>query len=520
MERNLLMSRNITVTESQVLDKDHGTSAKTVANDLDSQAVHFHSENNSISAQPAPRRRATRMLQGYIVTDSLAVMVGFLLAWNLTLIINNPYFSHMGLGAFHHQDNFRVGSYLAIAAGCLLWFQYKGHYRVRMNFWMELQNVMKTFGIGLMVNGFLQVATKTDLSRLWLMSAWVFAAFSIVLFRGLYRIYLRSKGIWNISTLLVGSGNTADDTRAALAAESGMGYAITAQIKNLPSAFMQAGRSWERLCAQYDAEYVMIALDGREMEEAEKPIAQLMRESVPFSISPPRRNLPVLDMVPQYFFNSDVKLLTHNSGLEQPLPRFVKRVFDIVVSGVALLCVSPVFLMLAVMIKRDGGPVFFGHKRIGKNGKTFSCLKFRSMSANSEEMLKKYLAEDPDAWAEWEATQKLKNDPRITKFGQFLRATSLDELPQVINVLRGEMSLVGPRPIVQDEVSKYDYDIAHYYRVSPGITGLWQVSGRNDVSYAQRVKMDSWYVRNWSLWHDIAILCKTLPALLKRRGAY
>ncbi|MBY0406141.1 MAG: sugar transferase, partial [Rickettsiales bacterium] len=144
----------------------------------------------------------------------------------------------------------------------------------------------------------------------------------------------------------------------------------------------------------------------------------------------------------------------------------------------------------------------------------------RSMVANSAEVLEQYLAANPEAREEWDADQKLKNDPRITAVGAFLRKTSLDELPQLINVLRGEMSLVGPRPIVTAEVDKYDYDIAHYYRVSPGITGLWQVSGRNDVSYAQRVQMDSWYVRNWSLWHDIAILCKTVPALLQSRGAY
>jgi lipopolysaccharide/colanic/teichoic acid biosynthesis glycosyltransferase len=150
----------------------------------------------------------------------------------------------------------------------------------------------------------------------------------------------------------------------------------------------------------------------------------------------------------------------------------------------------------------------------------FKCLKFRSMIHNSQAVLERHLAESEQARAEWAADHKLKNDPRVTRFGAFLRSSSLDELPQLINVLKGEMSLVGPRPIVQGEVPKYDRDIAHYYRVSPGITGLWQVSGRNDVTYDQRVQMDSWYVRNWSLWHDIAIMCKTIPALLKRSGAY
>jgi Undecaprenyl-phosphate galactose phosphotransferase WbaP len=460
------------------------------------------------------------MLRFYVATDAMAVLVGFVMAWAMLVISTLPDIQQTGIFAFYDQNKFRTGSYFAVAVGCLMWFQHKGHYRVRMNFWQDLRNVVSTFSFGMMANCFLQVAVKNDLSRLWLVFAWVFAAFSAILFRGLFRRYLRRKGQWNVRTLLVGSGSTAEETMAALGSEISLGYVITAQIKNLPLEFMQAGRSWEKLCALYNVDYIVIALDGKEMDEAEKPIAQLMREAIPFSISPPRRNLPVLDMVPQYFFNSDVKLLTHSSGLEQPMPRFIKRMFDIVVSGTALLLASPLMLVLAVLVKRDGGPVFFGHKRIGKNGETFYCLKFRSMIANSQSILERYLAENPEAKAEWEATQKLKNDPRVTAFGNFLRSSSLDELPQLLNVLNGEMSLVGPRPIVKDEVSKYDYDIAHYYRVSPGITGLWQVSGRNDVSYAQRVKMDSWYVRNWSLWHDIAILCKTLPALLKRQGAY
>ncbi len=468
----------------------------------------------------AARHNFNKPLQGYIMTDAIALLLGFLLAWGLTSFIRPLVLGQSATGSLLTYDPFRVSSYALIALGCLMWFQHKGHYRVRMNFWMELKCVASAMGFAVMIDGFLQFAAKNDFSRLWLMSGWIFAAIAIVSLRALYRTMMRRRGRWLVPTLLVGSGRTADDTRMALASEAGLGFHITAQIKNLPLEFMQAGRSWEKLCRIYNVDYVVIALDGREMDEAEKPIAQLVRESVPFSISPPRRNLPVLDMVSQYFFNSDVKLLANNSGLEQPLPRMLKRLFDIMVSGTALLALSPLFIVLSAIIRRDGGPVYFGHKRIGKNGRSFYCLKFRSMIANSENVLKRYLEENPEAKAEWDATQKLKNDPRVTKFGDFLRRSSLDELPQLLNVLRGDMSLVGPRPIVTAEIPKYDYDIAHYYRVSPGITGLWQVSGRNDVTYDQRVQMDSWYVRNWSLWHDIAILCKTFPALLKRSGAY
>lgn len=164
--------------------------------------------------------------------------------------------------------------------------------------------------------------------------------------------------------------------------------------------------------------------------------------------------------------------------------------------------------------------LFFGHNRLGRNGKIFPCLKFRSMVMGGDKILQEYLENNPEAAEEWKATQKLVNDPRVTRIGKFLRSTSIDELPQLINVLRGDMSLVGPRPIVRDEIAHYSHDIDYYYRVRPGVTGLWQVSGRSDTTYAQRVQLDSWYVRNWSFWHDIVIILKTFPAVLKGSGAY
>lgn len=475
--------------------------------------------NDAAEAYPSPRANVNAKLRGYVLTDMFAMTVGYICALGVASLINAIFIGY-DLGPVVGLDTGRVAGLALVAAAVLVWFQHKGHYRVRMNFWSESKTVVSAMAVAMLVDGFLQFAAKNDFSRLWLMSGWMFAAAAMLVLRALYRRNMRHRGIWQISTLLVGNGRTATDTRAAIQSEPGLGYNIVAQIDNLPEAFLMAGRSWDRLCNQYGADYVVIALDGTEFDLAAQSIAQLTRESVPFSISPPRHNLPVLDMTPQYFFSHDIKLLTYSSGLEQPLPRAIKRAFDIMVAGTLLLMMSPIMLVLASLVKRDGGSVFFGHARIGKHGRIFKCLKFRSMIHNSQAVLERHLAENPEARAEWEADHKLKNDPRVTRFGSFLRSSSLDEIPQLLNVLKGEMSLVGPRPIVAGEVSKYECDIAHYYRVSPGITGLWQVSGRNDVTYDQRVQMDSWYVRNWSLWHDIAILCKTVPALLKRSGAY
>lgn len=165
--------------------------------------------------------------------------------------------------------------------------------------------------------------------------------------------------------------------------------------------------------------------------------------------------------------------------------------------------------------------MFYGHNRVGRYGKTIKVLKFRSMYKDADVRLKEILARDNEAKKEWETYYKLKNDPRITTIGKFLRKTSLDELPQIFNVIKGDMSFVGPRPVIQDEIDKYYKELAsYYYMVRPGITGLWQISGRNDVDYDTRVAKDSWYVLNWSVWLDIVILFKTPGAVLQKKGAY
>ena len=158
--------------------------------------------------------------------------------------------------------------------------------------------------------------------------------------------------------------------------------------------------------------------------------------------------------------------------------------------------------------------------RVGKDGKEFPCYKFRSMCVDAKEKLEELLKNDPEARAEWERDFKLKHDPRITKSGAFLRKTSLDELPQIFNVLKGEMSLVGPRPIIKAEMERYGNYINDYLMVKPGITGMWQCSGRNDIDYTERVHMDSWYVRNWSVWLDIMLLWRTFKAVFAKKGAY
>ncbi len=199
----------------------------------------------------------------------------------------------------------------------------------------------------------------------------------------------------------------------------------------------------------------------------------------------------------------------------------LKRGLDVSVVVFALIVFLPLILtIVALLVLTQGRPILFRHHRVGRGGKVFPCFKFRTMAVQGDDILRRHLATNAEARSEWDETRKLKNDPRITPLGHILRKSSIDELPQFMNILRGEMSLVGPRPIVDDEIKYYGPHIQHYYRVRPGLTGAWQIAGRNDVSYSTRVQLDSDYVANWSFGRDLSILVKTVPAVLRSKGSY
>nr|WP_321510432.1 sugar transferase [uncultured Hyphomonas sp.] len=211
---------------------------------------------------------------------------------------------------------------------------------------------------------------------------------------------------------------------------------------------------------------------------------------------------------------------TRHDRTEYETGTSAKRITDIVIASVALVFVFPLLLVVATLIRlQDGGKAVYAQKRYGRNGRTFSCYKLRSMVANADERLQEILATDPEARAEWEETQKLVNDPRITPLGHFIRKTSIDELPQLINIIRGEMSLVGPRPIVENEIAKYGEYYRDYCAVRPGLTGLWQVEGRSDTTYEERVQLDVKYASSRTFTGDIMIMLRTVPAVLLSKGA-
>ncbi|NJS37910.1 MAG: sugar transferase [Rhodobacteraceae bacterium] len=209
------------------------------------------------------------------------------------------------------------------------------------------------------------------------------------------------------------------------------------------------------------------------------------------------------------------------SIFDSPCGGLPKRAFDMTAALLAIILLSPLLIGIAWAIRRsDGGPALYGQVRIGCNGKAFRIWKFRSMVTNSAALLRDHLAQNPQAALEWQENRKLKNDPRITQLGKVLRKYSVDELPQLFNILCGEMSFVGPRPIDESECNRFGKSLRHYLRCRPGLTGMWQVSGRSDTTYARRVALDRYYAAHWSLAKDILLILKTVPVAVTGRGSY
>ena len=453
-----------------------------------------------------------------IVADMGAFAASALAAW---LIATSGVLVPVAGGAFPAAAPEALRSAMApafILGGLMAYFLAKGHYSRRLPFWWELQQVLIGSMFALLCSSFVEFTFKTDVSRVVVFCIWVLFPFALVATRYVARTLLSEAGLWQIRTVIVGDGAAADRAAEALTSERNLGYAVIGIISPAAVAGLATARPWTRLVQQFRADLVVIAPEADETLDRERNEA-LVRERVRFAVMPHAEGLPVSGCVQTYFFRHDLVMLSYRNNLSQPLARAVKLALDAVGAAALLLFTAPVLLAIALLVKLDGGPVFNAHPRIGAGGRRFHCLKFRSMRVNGDAVLDHLLATNPAAAVEWAATQKLRNDPRVTKVGALLRKTSLDELPQLLNVLRLEMSLVGPRPIVDAELPHYGENITYYYETRPGLTGLWQVSGRSDTTYHQRVQLDTWYVKNWTLWHDIAILAKTLPAVLHRKGA-
>ncbi|MBA3425518.1 MAG: undecaprenyl-phosphate galactose phosphotransferase WbaP [Rubrobacter sp.] len=364
------------------------------------------------------------------------------------------------------------------------------------------------------------------LSRLLVFGGFAGLALLAPLVRHFVRRGIMRLGLWGKPVVILGVGETGERVVAALLKERGLGFVPAAVFDDrAPAGANVHGVSYGGtledaggISLLYGIDTAIVAMPPASRSRLGEIIdwaGLLFRRVVVVPELGEVTNSTVVARDLAGVFGVEIK-----QNLLNPSSRRAKRSLDLFGAVAGGLVISPLLLALAVLVKLDSpGPAFYGQHRQGTGGETFRCWKFRTMCLDAEKALDEYLQDDPVLWAEWEHDQKLREDPRITSIGRFLRRTSLDELPQLWNVLWGEMSLVGPRPIVEAEIPRYDamYDL--YLRVTPGISGLWQVSGRNDTSYEERVTLDAYYVRNWSVWLDLVILARTLTAVIYGHGA-
>jgi undecaprenyl-phosphate galactose phosphotransferase len=366
------------------------------------------------------------------------------------------------------------------------------------------------------------------------LGTWAFLLFTIPVLRHGARLAMNQIGVWRVPTALIASGPRCNDVFETISRTLSLGCDVrwlalgdndevrckTAQKPKLLR--LDDPREFANQLAVEGCHQAVIATEDMQSAGFADLIQGLMEVGISVSFIPSFRRLPLVGVTTSYFFGKDMLLFQVRGSLQSLPSRLTKRAFDIVGSLAALLLLSPVFIGVAIAIKRsDRGPLFYSQKRAGRHGEPFMCLKFRTMAIDAEDRLNRWQVENPALYGQFMKTFKLVDDPRVTKPGVWLRKTSLDELPQLINVLRGEMSLVGPRPVLERELIEFYGPAAHLYkRVRPGITGLWQVRGRSNTTYGERIIYDEWYILNWSFWYDIVILMQTVWVVLLRRGAY
>lgn len=460
------------------------------------------------------------------VVDYAMVVLAFLSAWYIRALLLPVYFQK--LPPFHINDSF---TYYVVPLIYFAFLAYSGLYSKRLPFWKNAEILFRVcIFVNVLAIVFMYFTGKAgDISRLFIVISGILSFCYLLLGRHFTKKLLIAGSLWQKPVVIVGAGKTAEILAKTFMDEPGIGYKIVGLVEDCYTDKPMLNRyphlgcfsNAEEAVIKSGVQDVIIAAPGLERKELLDIVYRVQPHVRSLTIVPDLFGMPLSNMEAETLFNEKTIMLKIRNNMMLARNRFFKRTFDLVCSICGVIAISPLLLAIAIAIYvSNPGPIFFAHKRIGVNGKKFPCYKFRSMVMDAETALGKYLMENPKARAEWEKDFKLKDDPRITSIGKFLRKTSLDELPQLFNVMKGEMSLVGPRPIIDKEIIKYGDYINDYYLVRPGITGYWQVSGRNDVDYDSRVQMDSWYVRNWSLWQDIVLLLKTVKVVFTRKGAY
>jgi len=474
--------------------------------------------------------RKTVMVLVLLAADTASFILSFLLAHHLRIHVIPHNFSDVPVYTFplSHYLNFW---WLVIPLYIL--FVMEGLYFRRRLFLMELKHILKSLVFYVAV--VLALVSLMHLTNVISRTVIVLSAFIALIVMPLVRYFTKilafDVGLWKKNVLILGAAKTGALICQSLKKNKFLGYQVTGFLDDDDG---KAGTSVLGVKVFGKIENLKEILKDTITLDVIIAMPSITRERLLEIVEICEHYVESIKIIPDLFgiatigaeidSISDFLMININISLKKPWNIFMKRVLDVVLSLIVLIAGAPVLILIAIAIRLDSpGPALFLQKRLGQSsGKgRFPCFKFRTMYLNSNERLQEYLIAHPEAQAEWEQFAKLKSeDPRVTRVGRWLRKTSLDELPQVLNVLRGEMSLVGPRPYLPREIEKMDNMERTILVAKPGITGLWQVSGRNELSFKTRCTMDIYYVRNWSLWMDLVIIVKTAYIVFSRKGAY
>ncbi len=462
---------------------------------------------------------------------SVIDLVAILLVLGIAFLIRAVFLPAISPNPWQETNTEHLRSSAWIVLVWMLFFYHEGLYTKRFSFWDEVKMLWKVSFFSTV--GAFVVVSMAQLSHLVPRTLIVLTGLVSLALVPLVRIqtrrFLKRYGLFKRRVVIVGAGELGRLCLRALRRESNFGYDVVGFIDDDPHASRvidgvkvhKGIDKTERYIRPGRISDVFIAIPEIDKTRVQELINRIQFRVERILLVPDLQSVPMLGTEIHHYFHDRIFSIEIKNNLEKTSNIIIKRIFDELTSLIVLLflLMPMTIISLAIMIESPGSPIY-RQTRIGRNGRSFKIFKFRTMYENSEDRLRDFLRNDKKARENWEQFWKLRNDPRVTKIGAFLRRTSLDELPQLINVLLGQMSLVGPRPYLPEEVESLPKDKLVFLRVPPGITGLWQVNGRSDTVFKYRLAIDAWYVRNWTLWLDIVILVKTVKVVAMREGAY
>lgn len=477
-------------------------------------------------------RMTSRLALAMAGVDLIAILFGYIFGLGIAEVLRPL----VGAGAGASWEFLGTRAYeLVILTGLTIAiFAFGGLYRRSGWELNEIRTIVAGVGLVALFDTAQQFLQADQNSHMWFLLAYPLIALAVICSRMVLRATPVVAEAMTSHVVLIGNGVRPDRLAYEMRESRSGPVRMLSYLDIAPIASLTSNELNTLIDTIAQAENVpthrvqiVVAPSADEITQTQKLLGALNRTQRRYGIVLPFTGLARNGLGLQKVIGADMVIAEMHPITPPLLTRIAKRTFDLVGAGVILLLIAPAMAVLTALLALEKGPVLFKQLRVGRDGERFSCFKFRTMRPDAQERLQELLANDPAARDEWNKYQKLQHDPRITPIGHFLRKTSLDELPQLLNVLRGEMSLVGPRPIIAPEIEGYPGDRAYYSnpdflyykRCTPGISGLWQVSGRSETSHDERVRLDRWYARNMSFWLDVTILFKTIKVVLGRSGS-